>query len=190
PATGAARECQPARRPARNLLSLVARAATPARSGRGGSAWLVYVAGVDVVDGRHDRGECAADLFGRLPPSVLCLPLRRGGGEPPGGIEAPAVAFGRLDGPVNRGRHQADEQDNKDGDQHSHGHHPFQRPGQGDGPSKAGSHRIFQTVRMRLTRASAAWRLLRFSLRRPSAPACKGKWATRLNGPGGPNTTP
>src|SRR5262249_8376861 len=70
------------------------------RSGRGGSAWLVHVAGVDVVDGRHDRGERTADLFGGFPPPVLCLRVRRGGGEPPGGVEAPAVAFGRLDGPV------------------------------------------------------------------------------------------
>src|SRR5690348_37898 len=132
PATGAARECQPARRPARNPLSLVARSAAPARSGRGGSAWLVHVAGVDVVDGRHDRGERAADLFGGFPPSVLYLRLLRGGGEPPGGVEAPAVTFGRLDGPVDHGGQQADEQDDKDGDQHSHGHHPFQRPGRGD----------------------------------------------------------
>jgi len=121
---------------------------------------------------------------------VLCLPLRRGGGEPPGGVEAPAVAFGRLDGPVNRGGQQADEQDNKDGDQHSHGHHPFQRPGRGDGPSKAGSHRIFQTVRMDLTRASAAWRLLRCSLWRPSAPACKGKWGHPVERAGWPEHYP
>jgi hypothetical protein len=31
---------------------------------------------------------------------------------PPGGVEAPAVAFDRLDGPVDRGGQQANEQDN------------------------------------------------------------------------------
>src|SRR6516162_3256303 len=72
-------------------------------SGWRGSAWLVYVAGVHVVDGRHDGGECSADLFGRLPLSVPRLRLRRGGGEPPGGLEAAALALDRLDRPVDGG---------------------------------------------------------------------------------------
>src|ERR1035438_4749929 len=42
-------------------------------------------------------------------------------------------------------------------------------------PSKAGAHRIFQTVLMPLTRASAALWLLRCSLRRPSAPGARGE---------------
>src|SRR5260370_15824794 len=137
------------------------------------------------MDGRNDGGERSAGR-GRCP-SAPVPGFRRGrrGDEPPVGLSSTTDPLDQLDRTV-CGEQQADQQDNRDNEQHTHLHLPSRRLRTVQTPSKAPADSIFQTVLVRVTRANKAFCLLRCSLWRPSAPGREGKWATRLNGPGGP----
>jgi len=82
---------------------------------------------------------------------------------------------------------QADEQDNYDNEQHTHGHLPLCRSTNCLSASKAFTPSIFQTSRMRVSRAGAGRRLLRFRSGVRVRRVERESGAVRLNGPGGPN---
>ena len=138
-----------------------------------------------VVDGGHDGGQRRAGL-GRCS-SLLCprFGLGRRGGEPPVGLSAPAAPLDHLHRAIG-------------GEQQPTNRTITTMSSTGTGifrlvvqrivsaASKAVTHSIFQTSRMRVSRADAGRWLLRF---RSGARVRRGEresGAARLNGPGGP----
>src|ERR1022692_4469966 len=152
------------------------------------SRWLFHVPGVVLVDGRDEGGERLAGLGRRRALLVLGFRYGRGGDEPAVGLSTATNTLAYLERAID-GEQQADKQDNSDSEE-KHGHLPSHRLGNGPIPSKAGADRIFQTVLMPLTRASAALWLLRCSLRRPSAPGARGEVGHPVERAGWPDFRP